>query len=170
MLAYDLPVWRVDQARSPRGQGDLGSVERKVHNSVAERIHRDQAGRALAFYETGRFYHQDDPWLLVDMANIHQRKLKDLDEAARHYRMAAEVANAPYFAGRVYGELLRRNGRNREAYDWLTDLYPTLPDDDPSAMKVVVLNRIRELEGTLGISDTERFEGFVPGEDAKPSN
>ena len=92
------------------------------------------------------------------MANIHQRKLNDLDEAARHYRMAAEVPNAPYFAGRVYGELLRRNGRNREAYDWLTDLYLTLPDDDPSALKVIVLNRIRELEQTLKIREDERFE------------
>jgi len=140
MLAYDLPVWRVEQAGGAR----------EIPDSVVERINRDQARRALDFYRKGLLYHPENPWLLVDMANIHQRKLNDMDEAARHYRMAAEVPNAPYFAGRVYGELLRRIGRTREAYEWLTRLYPTLPDDDPSALKAIVLKRIEELERELG--------------------
>jgi len=148
MLAYDLPVWRVDQA----GGGPA------VPDSVVDRIHREQAERALDFYGKGLTYHPEDPWLLVDMANIYQRKLKDMDEAARYYRMAAEVPHAPYFAGRVYGELLRRSGRIREAYDWLTGLYPTLPDDDPAALKETVLKRIRDMERTLGIGVGERFE------------
>ncbi len=140
-LAYDLPVWRVEQA----GGGG------KVPDLVVERIVQDQAGRALGFYRKGLLYHQENPWLLVDMANIYQRKLNDMDEAARYYRLAAEVPDAPYFAGRVYGELLRRLGRTREAYDWLVQLYPTLPDDDPSALKKTVLKRIQELERELEI-------------------
>jgi tetratricopeptide (TPR) repeat protein len=149
MLAYDMPAWRVEQA------GGAGTVP----DSVVGRITRDQAQRALEFYQKGLLYHQDNPGLLVDMANIHQRKLNDLDEAARHYRMAAEVPNAPYFAGRIYGELLRRIGKNQEAYDWLTELYPTLPADDPTALKPNVLRRIRELERELRIPADERVEG-----------
>jgi hypothetical protein len=148
MLAYDLPVWRVEQA------GGEGAVP----NSVVERIRREQAQRAVEFFQKGLLFHQENPWLLVDMANIHQKKLNDMDGAARYYRMAAEVPNAPYFAGRVYGELLRRIGKNREAYDWLTELYPTLPADDPSALKPNVLRRIRELEKLLGIPAAARFE------------
>ena len=149
MLAYDLPVWRVEQAGGSDAVPDL----------VVERIRREQAQRAVEFYKKGLLFHQENPWLLVDMANIHQRRLNDMEEAARYYRMAAEVPNAPYFAGRVYGELLRRIGKNQEAYDWLTGLYPTLPADDPSALKPNVLRRIRELEKLLGIPADERFEG-----------
>ena len=152
MLAYDLPVWRIEQA------GGAGTVP----DSVIERIRREQAERAVKFYQKGLLFHQENPWLLVDMANIYQRKLNDMDEAARYYRMAAEVPNAPYFAGRVYGELLRRIGKNQEAYDWLTGLYPTLPADDPSALKANVLRRIRELERTLRIPEAERVEGAGP--------
>ena len=32
-----------------------------------------------------------------------------------------------------------------------------LPDDDPAAFKVIVLNRIRELERTLRIPKAEQF-------------
>ena len=122
---------------------------------MVERIVEDQARRALEFYRKGLLYHRENPWLLVDMANIYQRKLNDMDEAVRYYRMAAEVPDSPYFAARVYGELLRRLGRTREAYDWLVQLYPTLPDDDPSALKETVLRRIEELEKELEIEEAE---------------
>lgn len=148
ILAYDLPVWRVDQA----------SEGAKLPDTVVERIHREQGERALVFFERGLGYHPDNPWFLVDMANIHQKKLDDLEGAARLYRRAAEVPDAPPFASRVYAELLRRLGRDRAAYEWLTAYHPTLERGDPMTMEGVVLERIRELEKVLGIPESDRYE------------
>jgi len=82
---------------------------------------------------------------------------------------ASEQPNAPYFAARIYAELLRRMGRNAEAYDWLKKLYPTLPKaadaalgitafQVESAMAPVVMERIRELEKELNIPEGESFK------------
>ena len=147
MLAYDMAVWRVDEAGG----------ERNLPRMVVDKIHRDQAERALRFYERGLGYHPDEPWLLVDMANIHQRKLDDVEGAASLYRRAAEVPGSPYFTARVHAELLQRLGRDREAYEWLVDLHPTLPPRDPAAMAPIVLGKIRSLEDTLQISEDDRY-------------
>lgn len=148
ILAYDLPVWKVEQA----------SEGAKLPDTVVERIHRDQAKRALEFFERGLGYHPDNPWFLVDMANIHQRKLNDLGGAAQLYRRAAEVPGAPPFASRIYPELLRRAGKDRAAYEWLIAYHPTLVPGDPMTMEEVVLERIRDLENVLGIEEVNRYQ------------
>ncbi|MEZ5277115.1 MAG: hypothetical protein R3F07_12105 [Opitutaceae bacterium] len=151
-IGYDIPVWGIDQAGG----------ETHLPRLVVDRIRRDQAERALQFYDRGLGYHPDQPWLLVDMANIHQRKLNDLEGAAELYRRAAEVPGAPWFAARIYAELLQRLGRDREAYDWLVALHPTLPPRDPSAMAPIVLGRIRALEDKLAIPEAERYRASEP--------
>jgi hypothetical protein len=63
----------------------------------------------------------------------------------------------PYYAARIYGELLRRLGREREAYLWLCRLHPNLPTEDPEAMAEVVLKRIRGLEEALSIPEGDKY-------------
>ncbi|HAQ58488.1 MAG TPA: hypothetical protein DCR32_05660, partial [Opitutae bacterium] len=63
----------------------------------------------------------------------------------------------PYFAARIYGELLRRQGKDAEAYDYLKQLHHDLPDD-PYAQKPIILDRIRELEEELKIPVWQRFQ------------
>lgn len=131
MLAHDVPEWRLDAA-APRARW--------------ERVRNEQAAVALAFLRRGVDWHGPAPDLLIEMANIRLRVLGDTEGAARLFREAAELPGAPYYAARVYAELLRGLGRRAEALAWLRRIAPGLPADDPAARRDVVLQRIKELE------------------------
>lgn len=84
--------------------------------------------------------------LWIERANIELNQLHDVAAAAESYRRAARQSDAPYYAARLYAEMLRRQGRNAEALSWLVQLHPTLPKDHEAAAAAIVLARIRELE------------------------
>ena len=135
MRAYDLPEWR---APFP------------APAAVRARVNAEQSEQALRFLEKGLRWHGPDAALYIEMGNIHLRRTGDLESAARCYRLAAEQPDAPYYAARIYGELLRELGRPREALAWLRPLLAKLPADDPAAQREVVAARIRALEQELG--------------------
>lgn len=149
MMGLDMPVWRVREY----GDGDWDAVPQ----TVIERIDREQGELAIRYLERGRSFHPREPRFLIEMANLYQRKVRDTEAAAKHYRLASEMPNAPSYAPRIYAEMLRRLGRDREAYEWLVELYPTLDPKDPGDRAFVVLERIRELEDVLGIPPMQRF-------------
>lgn len=130
MLAYDVPAWQ------PR---DTSPV-------MARHLGGEQAQRALRLLERGLSWHGADAELYIEMANIHLRRLHDLESAARCYRLAAEQSGAPYYAARIHAELLRELGRPQEALAWLKQILPGLPAEDPVARREVVMQRIKELE------------------------
>ena len=152
MIAYDMPVWRIERAGGPDA----------VPASVQERINEEQARVALGLLAEADQVHPNDPWLLIEEADIHLRRLGDVSTAARLYREAALLPGAPCYAARIYAELLRQLGRRREALDWLVKLHPTLPGDEPEAMSGIVLARIRELEDELGVPVAERYHTAAP--------
>jgi hypothetical protein len=133
MLAHDVPAWL--PATTPA--------------AVRRRAIDDQAWRALRLLERGLRWQGAEAGLYVEMANIHLHRLGDPVRAAACYRLAAEQPGAPYFAARLHAELLRELGHPREALTWLRQLLPTLPADDPSARREVVLERIQALEREL---------------------
>jgi len=158
MIAYDMPNWRITEAG---GYDTVPPAEQR-------RIDEEQATVALNYLREAFGYHPDAPLLHVEIANVYLNRLKDTASAAAAYRQAAEQPGAPYYAARIYPELLRKLGRNAEAYAWLKQLYPTLPKAaDPakgvsefqvdSAMASVVLERIRELERELNVPQSEVF-------------
>lgn len=147
MIAFDMPVWRIEQA----GGFDV------VPLSVQKRIETEQARVALGLLAEAQRAHPDNPTLVIEVANIHLRKLGDTATAAELYREAAELPGAPFYAARIHAELLRQLGRQREALAWLVRLHPTLPRDEPEAMAGIVLARIRELEDELGIPPSARY-------------
>lgn len=134
IMACDEPEWRRDGAAPA---------------AVQARVVEEQAERALGFLEKGIRWHGPEAALYIEMANIHWRKRGDLEMAARCYRLAAEQCDAPPYAARIYGELLRALGRPREALVWLRELLPTLHEADPLARREVVAARIRDLEREL---------------------
>jgi len=175
MIAYDMPNWRI----VAKGGYDVVSKAEQRH------IDSEQSAVALAYLREAFGYHPDSPLLYIEIANVYLNRLKDVEHAAEAYRKAAEQPGAPYYAARIYAELLRRQGRNAEAYAWLKQLYPTLPKARPApavpdadaahkkqgdeaqarespevemAMAPVVLERIRELEKELKIPEKERFK------------
>lgn len=148
MIGYDMPVWRLDAAAAKGGP---------VPRVVERRIVEEQVQAAMDLLERARTYHPDEPLLLIEMAGLKYRKLGDLAGAAELYRQAALMPDAPYYAARIYAELLKQLGRDREAYDWLVSVHRGLPADDPMALSGIVLGRIRELEDKLHIPLQSRY-------------
>jgi tetratricopeptide (TPR) repeat protein len=152
MIGYDMPNWRIDFA---------GGYD-KVPEAVRRRFDEEQSAVALRMLGRALEYHPDHPLLYVEIANIHQRRLGDEETAARYYKLAADQPTAPYYAPRIYAELLRKLGRKQEAYDYLLKLLPTLPLNDSYAMAWVVHDRIRELEEEMGMPPEKRYPGARP--------
>jgi hypothetical protein len=109
-----------------------------------------------------RHVQSDTIALWIEQAHIELNKLGDVGAAAASYRRAWEEKGGPYYAARIYAELLKRQGRNAEAYAWLCALHPQLPRDDEAADAPLVLTRIRELERTLRVSPEQAFRPEAP--------
>lgn len=152
MIGYDMAVWRIE------AQGG----EEAVPAAVRRRLEVEQALAAAAHLERAFVHHPDHPLLHIEIANLQLQRLGDLSAAAEHYRRAAVQPEAPFYAARIYAELLRRLGREREAHDWLVALHPTLPPGNPYAMADTVLARIREMEARLDLPPSSRY---APGRD-----
>ena len=110
-----------------------------------------QIAAALAFHPTS-------PDLWIERANIELNRMHDGEAAAESYRRAWEQPGAPYYAARLYAEVLRRLGRKAEALAWLVKLHPTLPRGDERAGEELVLARIRDLERELGVPPEQRYQ------------
>lgn len=147
MIAYDMPNWRIDKA---------GGYD-KVPETVKRRFDLEQSSIAIRYLNEAFGFHPDDPLIRLEIANVYLNRLKDVSTAATHYGKAAEHPDAPYYAARIYAELLRRLNRNNEAYEYLKALYVKLPKNNEQAMAGVVLERIHELEQELSIPQATRF-------------
>lgn len=141
ILAYDLPAWRI---AAEGGYEAVSPARRRM-------IEGEHAHIALRHIEAARKVQRDQAALWVEQANIELNKLGDMAAAAASYRRAWESPGGPYYAARIYAELLRKQGKNAEAYAWLRDLHAKLPADDEAADAPLVLARIRELETTLAV-------------------
>jgi len=140
IIANDMPTWVVGIEQS-----DL-LAETDDGKAIASQF----ADRALAFLEGSRVYHSNNPKMYLEEAMILWRKADDLEGAAERFKQAIEAENPPYYAFRIYGELLVKLGRKREALEMLEAHYQTLPDNSIEAMKPVVADRIRRLKRELG--------------------
>ncbi len=160
MIAYDMPHWRIA----------AGGGYEAVPPAEQRRIDREQAEVALRYLHEAFVHHPDSPWIHIEIANIYINRLKDYGAGAEAYRNAALLPGAPFFPARIHAEMLRRLGRNAEAYAWLKSVYPTLPKEVnaskkitqfhvDSAMAPVFLERIRELEQELNIP---KGDSFIP--------
>ena len=94
--------------------------------------------------------HPNSPRLKLEVGQIYLNRMRDFELAAPWFLAASKEKDAPYFAARVYADLLLRLDRPTEAYAFLKTLYTKLPDD-PMAQADIVLERIRELEAQLEV-------------------
>ncbi len=159
MIAYDMPNWRIV---------DAGGYN-VVPPATQRRIDEEQATVALRYLQEAFNYHPDAALLHVEVANVYLNRLKDKARAAEAYRRAALRPDGPFYAGRIYGELLRKLGRKAEALAWLKETYANLPKTVDrargvsaftveSAMAPLVLERIHELEEELNLADDQRVK------------
>lgn len=136
IIAYDMPVWR-------------GRAQPDAPAAVSGQIREQQAQAALQFLRRGLELRGPNAAFFAEMAGIHLRVRQDPAQAAEYFRRAAECPGAPYYAARIYAELLAALGRKREARDWLRQLLPQLPADQPDARRAVVADRLAALEREL---------------------
>jgi tetratricopeptide (TPR) repeat protein len=146
MIAYDVPNWRI------REKGGYDAVP----ESRQQALDREQAEQAFDLLDTALEFHPDNARLYLEKGQIYLNRLEDNANAAEWFLKASKQPGAPHFAARIYAELLRRQGKDAQAYDYLKDLHRDLPDT-PFAQKGVILERIRELEKTLEIPFWERY-------------
>ncbi len=138
IIAYDMPVWR-------------GRAQPDPPAALSAQIREQQAQAALQFLQRGLDLRGPNAAFFAEMAGIHLRVRQDPTQAAEYFRRAAECPGAPYYAARIYAELLAALGRKREARDWLRQLLPQLPADQPDARRAVVADRLAVLERELAL-------------------
>jgi tetratricopeptide (TPR) repeat protein len=148
MIAYDMPHWRIARA---------GGYE-TTPQAVQRRFDEEQARVAINYLQRAYGFHPEHPLVTLEIGNIYLNRLKDLETAAAYYLKASRHPEAPYYAARIYAELLRKLGRKKEAYTFLRELHPRLPVDDIFAQSAVVLERLRDLEAELEIPLSLRYQ------------
>ena len=75
--------------------------------------------------------------------------------ALSYFKTALETSDQAFLAGRLMVRLLIQEKRPREAYHFLKEWYPRLPENCPEARKPAVLEWMRHLEDYLEITETE---------------
>ena len=171
ILCYDVARWRIEAA------GPSGSVPVSVRARVVE----EQAQEALEFLRRAERVHPGCSLLSIEAAQIHLHARRNLDQATDAFRRAAECPDAPHFVARIYAELLRRQGKLREAHRSLTIHYRSLVENGARApiktvsapitegpyridraidpiMVDIVRRRITEIARELEVSDINRVE------------
>lgn len=147
MIAYDVPNWRI------REEGGYSAVPEVRQNA----INREQAEQAFDLLDEALEFHPDTAKLYLEKGQIYLIRLDDYVNAAKWFLKASQQDDAPYYAARIYAELLRRQDKDKEAYAYLKDLHHELPNV-PFAQKGIVLERIRELENELEVPFWQRFQ------------
>ena len=152
MVAYDVPHWRI------REEGGYALVPERRQQAIV----LEQVQQACVMLERARQFHPQHAKLYLETGQIYLNRLKDYAQAAEWFLLASQQPDAPYYAARIYSELLRRQGKDVEAYGFLKQLYVDLPDD-PFAQKEIILDRIHELEVSLKVPIWTRFQSKVAG-------
>ncbi|MCH8541384.1 MAG: hypothetical protein LAT58_11535 [Opitutales bacterium] len=147
ITSLDMPHWRI------REQGG----RQNVPEVVQERIFEEQNLAGIEILERAMIYHPEDPQYPLEIGLILARRMDDLEGALVYYRKASEMPRAPAYAARTYAQILRRLGRDEEAYEWLASIYPTLDPNNIRDRAEMMLRRIRELEEDLEIPPEERI-------------
>ena len=146
MIAYDVPNWRI---REEGGYSEVPEERQQV-------IDLEQSAQAFDLIDQALNFHPENAKLYLEKAQIYLNRLKDDANAAEWFLRASQQDDAPYFAGRIHAELLRKQGLDAEAYDFLKNLHTELPNT-PFAQKGIILERILDLEKALKIPSWERF-------------
>jgi len=153
MIAYDVPNWRI---REEGGYDEVPEVRQKA-------IDLEQSGQAFELLEQALEFHPDKAKLYLEVGQIYLNRLKDDANAAVWFLKASQKDDAPYYAARIYAELLRRQGKDAEAYAFLKELHAELPNVR-FAQKGILLERIRDLEKALKVPFWQRYMPVAPNE------
>lgn len=140
IIANDMPTWVIG----------IDNTDLHIESAEVRAISSQYANRALGFLEGSRVYHEQNPLIYIEEAMILWRKANDLEGAMGRFEQAIRAESPPFYAYRMYGELLVKLDRKEKALKLLETHYETLPEESIEAMKPVVADRIRNLRRELG--------------------
>lgn len=112
------------------------------------RVAKAQARIGEKLLTTALQYHPGSIPLRIELGLLYLHPLNQPERAAGIFHDLAQHPDAPYFCARIYGEILIHLGKLDDAYEWYSQLFPSLPslDTDPTACKPAVKARIEQLE------------------------
>jgi hypothetical protein len=111
------------------------------------------------FLERGIKNNPDRPQLYEALARVYKEKYKDHEHASEFFAKAAVLPGAPSFDRRFSAyELSYCEGREREAYDRLRQLY----NEGKKEQLPTLITRLKFLENKLGIPQDERIPDRAP--------
>ena len=140
IIANDMPSWVIG----------INMANLHIESAELKAISSQYANRALGFPEGSRVYHEQNLLIYIEEAMILWRKANDLEGAVGRFEQAIRAESPPFYAYRVYGELLVKLDRKEKALKLLETHYETLPEESIEAMKPVVADRIRNFRRELG--------------------
>lgn len=135
MLAFDVAVWRMEQG--PKNAGT---------------IRQQQLQAGLAWLETAATQHPGRSALPIEQAVLHWTVNRDVAAVEEALATAQACADAPPFVVRLRAEMMRRDGRLREALNLLQTERNRLTAEASPVELQVLDRRITELEIQLGVS------------------
>jgi len=145
IIANDMPVWQVGDEQMQRLFDESDSSGASIRKEYAE--------QALRFLDEVPISLEKRYEIHLERGAIYWQRLHDLDRAIGQFEAALACEGVPYFVSRVYAELLYRNGQLADAYQYLKTHYAALPDEDRTAMKPLVAQRLQELARELRVRD-----------------
>jgi len=170
MLAHDLPRWKLST---------LGGEE-SLPRAVCAQVQEEHLQAALRFLAKAESHHPMTAMLAIESGILSWHGRRDVAAAVDAFERATRCDDAPFYAFRIHAELLRLQGRPRDAHRSLCRFLSGLrlrentpligsqtgPRDLPPAslhgrgdpQPDVVLKRIRQLEQELGIDPIEAFK------------
>lgn len=158
-MFWDIAAWHMAWNASAAAMND-------TTKTLASRLHNQRE-----YFEIGRDFLQrgiknnpDQPRLYEALARLYQQKYLDHGAASHYFAEAAQLPGAMSYDRRFSAyELSYCEGREREAYDRLRQLY----DESEKERLPTLIKRLQFLEQKLGIQPERRIEDRGRGQALK---
>ena len=150
ILFWDMAAWHMAWNASVAAMND------RAQPRLALRVKAQREYFALGkdFLERGIKNNPDRPELYETLARLYREKYKDHERASEFFAKAAALPGAPRYNRRFSAyELSYCEGREREAYDRLRQLY----DEGEKERLPTLITRLKFLENKLGIPQDQRI-------------
>ena len=155
ILFWDMAAWHMAWNASVAAMND------RAQPRLALRVKAQREYFALGkdFLERGIKNNPDRPELYETLARLYREKYKDHERASEFFAKAAALPGAPRYNRRFSAyELSYCEGREREAYDRLRQLY----NESEKERLPTLITRLKFLENKLAIPQDERIPDRAP--------
>ena len=155
ILFWDMAAWHMAWNASVAAMND------RAQPRLALRVKAQREYFALGkdFLERGIKNNPDRPQLYETLARLYREKYKDHERASEFFGKAAALPGAPRYNRRFSAyELSYCEGREREAYDRLRQLY----NESEKERLPTLITRLKFLENKLGIPQDQRIPDRAP--------